>query len=366
MAQSAPTEVDVAIVGAGPAGACLALNLAALRRVVVIDRAAGPARRFGESLAPAARRLLDDMGLWRTFVAQEHMPCHGGTTHWGGPRPIDADGLRDPDGPGWQIDRALFDDWLRDVARARGAAILRPARLERVVRESAGWLLQAHHPDRVIEIRARILVDASGRNAALARQLGARRLHDDRLVCRWLLGKDNLAARRGLRFVAAEAEGWWYSASSPGDRRILAFHTDSDLDAAPAVADAAAFLRRARSIAPLASLLEDVEFVPDPGAPSFCAAHGTTLTPSIGEGWLAVGDAALGFDPLASQGVFQALYSGLDAAMSIDAALSGDARAIPGYRARLERIAATYRARLSAVYAQETRWTNQTFWGRRR
>jgi flavin-dependent dehydrogenase len=359
-------EVDVAIVGAGPAGACLALNLAALRRVVVIDRGAGPARRFGESLAPAARRLLGDMGLWDAFAAQGHAPCHGGTTYWGEPAPIDGDGLRDPDGPGWQLDRAMFDGWLRDVARARGAAILRPAKVERVAFEAAGWTLQVRHPDRTVAIRARILVDASGRTAALARRLGARRHVADRLACRWLLGRDRVATRRGLRFVAAEAEGWWYSAALPGDRRILAFHTDADLEAAASVADTAALLRRADSVPPLAELLADVGFAPDPGAPAFCAAHGTTLTPCIGEGWLAVGDAALGFDPLASQGMFQALYSGLDAAMSIDGALSGDVKAFPAYRARLERIAATYRARLKAVYAQEARWTTRPFWERRR
>ena len=47
-------EADVLVVGAGPAGAVFALNLAPRRLVMVVDRLEPAAVRIGESLAPAA------------------------------------------------------------------------------------------------------------------------------------------------------------------------------------------------------------------------------------------------------------------------------------------------------------------------
>jgi 2-polyprenyl-6-methoxyphenol hydroxylase-like FAD-dependent oxidoreductase len=99
-------EVEVLIIGAGPAGAVTALNLARSRRVAVVERKAEAILRIGESLVPAARRLLQDMGLLESFLSQGHEPWHGKRAVWGGPVPEETDFLRDPDGHGWHLDRA--------------------------------------------------------------------------------------------------------------------------------------------------------------------------------------------------------------------------------------------------------------------
>ncbi len=360
-------HVDVVVIGAGPAGAAFALNLARLRSVLVIDRRTDPGPRIGESLAPAARRLLTDMGLWDAFLAERHSPCHGSRTLWGGDRVVEADGLRDPDGPGWHLDRVRFESWLRYIARARGAAVISPARMEDLRRQDDGrWSFSVVAEERRQALATRLVVDATGREATVARSFGARRHTRDRLVCGWLTGREHPDRQSGLTHIEAEPDGWWYSAPLPGGRRVVAFHTDSDLPAARVASGGAeTLLPRLKGLRLIPGVLADGGFTPETDTAGYCAAHSTVLDPPTGDGWLAVGDAATGFDPLSSQGLLNALYTGLAGAEAADSLLAGDATAPARYRAGIASIEAAYRAHLDAWYGQERRWAKQPFWQRR-
>lgn len=351
-------DVDVLIVGGGPAGATAALNLAPLRSVAIVERNAAPSPRIGESLPAAARRLFRDMGLLESFLAEGHAPCYGQRSVWGDPRPQELDALRDPDGPGWHLDRMRFERWLRDAASSRGAELLAPATVERIERDGDVWRVDTS----TVTLRARIIIDAAGRSAPIARRLGAQLCVTDRLVCGWIYGDDTGSASRGLTYVEATEDGWWYTAPIPNARRILAFHTDADLPASRIARDRDALLAAAMSTASLAAALAG--FVADDTA-SFTAAHSTTLDPCARNGWLAAGDAALAFDPLSSQGLLNALFTGLAAAEAADSHLRGDVDALPRYRATIDGVATAYRRHLSAWYGLERRWPEAPFWRRR-
>lgn len=358
----APTA-DVLVLGAGPAGAIAALNLAPSHRVVLIDRRTAPPARIGESLPPAARALLSAMGLWDAFLTEDHAPCHGNRAAWGSPALTETDFLRDLDGSGWHLDRGRFEAWLRRVAVARGAALVCPATLRAVTRSPEGWRVALDGPRGVVELQARALIDASGRAARLARQLGARRVLDDHLVCGWVHVPDG-GRGAGFTHVIAEPDGWWYTAPLPGGRRVLAFHTDADL---PAVRDARApeaLRARAARVDALAALL------PATGddrvlAGGITAAHGATLIPPAGDGWAATGDAALAFDPLSSQGLLNCLFTGLAVAEAMSRSLDGARDALPGYVDTLAGIRDAYAAHVKRWYGEEQRWQARPFWRRR-
>lgn len=355
-------EVDVLILGGGPAGATAALNLAPLRRVMIVERHAEPSPRIGESLPGAARRLFRDMGLLESFVAEGHPPCYGQRSVWGDAHARELDSLRDPDGPGWHLDRARFESWLRAAAIARGADFVTPATVEDIRRDGDAWLVTISGV--IQKVRAAFVIDAAGRTAPLARRLGARTQMHDRLVCGFVYGRDAASAGRGLTYVEAVADGWWYSAPLAGRRRVLAFHTDSDLPSAHIPRDRDALIAHAREAQTLAGLLDGAGFSPDAGG-GFTAAHSATLAPFAGEAFLAAGDAALAFDPLSSQGLLNALFTGLAAAEACDSHLAGDAAALQRYGKTLAGIAAIYRRNLRAFYGTEGRWRTQPFWQRR-
>ena len=354
---------DVLILGAGPAGAIAALNLASTRQVIVVDRRVAPVVRIGESLPPAARRLLTDMGLWDDFLLQGHAACYGNRSLWSG---VDADHdfLRDPDGQGLHLDRAQFESWLQAHAVRRGAALLTSTTLDSVTTIKNGWQVTLDTENGDIEVQAKVLIDASGRAAAVDKQLGTRRRHHDPLVYLWLYGHDQHGAVDSRSQIEAVEHGWWYTASLPGQRRVLAFHTDSDLPVARALRRSAALLDAAQGTLEISAQLDAAGFVADAEIVT-TAAHSATLQPVAGGRWCAAGDAAISFDPLSSQGLFNAIYTGLAAALACDRRLRGEIIAFDDYSNDVRRVEQAYRRHLDFWYGQETRWPDSPFWQRR-
>jgi len=355
-------EVDALIVGAGPSGSVTALNLAPFHRVLMIDRQPAPWPRIGESLPGAARRLLVDMGLWEAFLGDDHAPCHVHRSLWGGSEPVERDALRDPDGFGWHLDRTRFETRLRDTATTRGVGLLAPARLLELGRDHAGWRVALDVDGRRLGVRTRSLIDATGRGCRLLRKIGQRWRAESRLVCTWVIST-KAALPRGVTQVEAEPEGWWYAAPIPGGGGVLAFHTDTDLPAARSTRTVDQLLARAKGLRMLGEFAAPERWAASNAG--FCAAHGGYLANPAGPSWIAVGDAAQSYDPLASRGLFNALYTGLAAAEAAGSALSGDARALSHYASELREVRAIYKDHLAAWYGLEQRWPDSTFWRRR-
>jgi len=346
---------DVLIAGGGPAGAVAAHVLArAGRLTMLVDDARPGRRRVGESLPGAARPLLRDLGLLGVLERGPHLQSAGNLSAWGSDELVATDFIRDPHGPGWHLDRARFDADLRAAAREAGAE-LRAARVRSAVPSAAGWSVELSG-GRVV---AAWLIDATGRRAAVARGQGARRRRDDRLValCAWASADD--ADTRTL--MEATADGWWYTALVPGGARVAALHVDADTAATLRGAPDAWPARLGRTTHVSARLSGSRWLSPVTGQ----EACGARLDRFTGPGWLAVGDAALSFDPLSSQGIFTALYTGMNGARAVDAALSGSADALDAYTADVERVRAAYLRHHHAYYRVERRWPHEPFWAKR-
>jgi 2-polyprenyl-6-methoxyphenol hydroxylase-like FAD-dependent oxidoreductase len=335
------------------------MALAPSHRVLLLDRRAEPGDRIGETLPGAARRLLETLGAWDRFAAAGHSPCHARRSVWGAPEPVELDGFSDPAGPGWRLDRRRFETDLRTEAAARGARLEAPARVEKAEREGEGWRLHLTGGGR---LKARMLVDAGGRASRLLRGQAGRRTGGDGLVCAWAhLPLEREPAE--ITYTESAPDGWWYSAPLPGGRRLLAFHTDRDLASAEALTPEALVVRALRSPT-LGAEMADCG-PPEPGPARICAANGARLGKSAGEGWIAVGDSALAFDPLSSQGLFNALYGGLTGGRAVAGALAGDESALPAYSARLDGIWRAYEHHRRLYYGEERRWAGAAFWARR-
>ncbi len=89
------------------------------------------------------------------------------------------------------------------------------------------------------------------------------------------------------------------------------------------------------------------------------------LEPAAGNAWIGVGDAAFAVDPIASTGLFNALYFGLAAAETADRMLGGDPAAAVDYATDLQRVSVAYTQNVASFYRLERRWAERPFWVRR-
>ncbi|HVE85711.1 MAG TPA: tryptophan 7-halogenase [Myxococcales bacterium] len=353
---------DAVIIGGGPAGAATAIALA--RRgltAAIVERDGAPRPRVGETLPPSARAPLEALGVWPRFAAAGHEPAAGNRSCWGSDAVQEAHFIRSPYGSGWHLDRPRFESMLLEAAEELGVVVVRGAQLDALSCDGLTWWARAGR-----WLKAAFAVDASGRNAFLARASGAERVSIDRLVGVALF----LGAKAGERdpegtftLIEAVEEGWWYSASLPGGRLVVTLMTDGDLAARATLRDLEGWRAAARRTGPTRRRLEAYSAPETP--PHVWSANTARLSSVVGPAWLAAGDAAVSVDPLSSQGISTALEAGLEAAQAIQAHLGGDPAALSRYAAAVTARYRDYLVERARYYGAEPRWPDSPFWRRR-
>lgn len=371
-------KADIVIIGGGVAGCTAAIALSGHYSVLLIDKLAVPVARIGECLPPATRRIFKRLGLpedWTQDGAGEvkALKSMGIQSYWGSDRVQIADHLRNPDGFGLHLDRQSFELYLRKTALERGVQALWPAKLHSAVYEQQRWHITAvddmavngrtaHH------IEAKLVIDASGRAAHFARKAGVARHTQDKLISSWAVLPD--VATNKLSTISATANGWWYSSVLPGNKRVLAFQTDADLVDRAALRTSAGFAALAQDNAQISALLDRTA-----GAIDYrgtVAANTSCLEQFAGTQWVALGDAAMSFDPLSSQG----MYNAMAGAMQLSELIHQTGLLADDDLHNLEVFNITYTNQMNSIwqqylrhkdlfYRQEQRWVGEEFWRRR-
>ena len=318
---------DVIVVGGGPAGCAFAVTAARCgHSVTLVDEGRRLRSWPGESLPAGGGELV--ASVFGAQVLDGHAKAYGTAAAWGSGELVSHASLAHWSGHGWHLDRAVFDAALRAVAASVGVTVVE-RRATTLEQGAADWL-----------------VDASGRAGAVVSRLGIPRIRVDDQVA--LVGI--VADRGGERVTTVEAvrEGWWYTTPLPDGRRVVALVTDADVVGSDRAAIWRASLAGTTHIDDLAGACTDVELSAYPADTAY-------REEIVGDGWLAVGDAAICFDPLSSQGLITGIVMGARAAAMLD---TGLAQWAVDYRAVLDEHIAVRREFMQA----ETRWPDAPFW----
>ena len=315
---------DVAVIGGGPGGSSAASFLTAGGlSVALFERERFPRFHVGESLMPATMLLLEQLGVRKDIEARGFQLKYGATF-------IDENGSEQtfyflPGQPwpnySYQVPRADFDLVLLEHARTRGVTIHQPAAVESVDFDRDGVTVTAAADGAQLEVRASMLVDATGRAGFIASRRGERRRIPN-LGKVALFGHYQGAARQagmeeGNIRIYVIKDGWFWWIPLAGDvtsvgtvchartvrewpGKMEELH-ESMIARCPAVAEQLAGATRVTPVHREANFAYD-------------------NTPVVGDRFVAVGDAIAFVDPIFSGGVFIALRTGQMAAEAILAA----------------------------------------------
>ena len=345
---------DVAILGGGFAGWAAAYGLAkAGARVAVVARDDPKQGFVGEHLPPEGLLALSRLGLPDLLEDAAHLTSPAVAMIWGPGGRAEKSYLMQPGGRAWNIDRQTLGAFIR--ARAESLSV--ESALVRTITisgEPGGWEIETTTG----VLRARWIVDATGRVALGAQHCGAEIRRDDGLIGMAVRGQ-SVQANASL-FIESMQMGWWYAAPLANGHTIAVALSDPDL--IPKAREA----RQAWWTAKLAEtqMIQGLLAEPEVGDLQIVPAWSQCASSSVGLGWIAIGDAAMAFDPLSSAGMTKALCDAADLAQDLTA-MDTDPAAIETIEAARQKRYAAYRAELARNYRAETRYAAAPFWNRR-
>ncbi len=357
---------DVAVLGGGPAGASAAI--AVLQKgysVLLIEKGPLDGIRYGETLVPKVREPLVKLGVWESFLSDNHLKSSGIQSSWGQAELYENNFIFNPYGNGWNLDRIKFDSMMLHASEKSGAKVMRGTSvIQNSDHSDGGWTVNVHSRESNQEYCARFMVDATGRAAVVAKQKGAKRQHSDRLmgVAAYFQTPKESSKHNGCTLIEPDENGWWYSAELPEEKTVAVFMTDADIYARSKKQSTGFWQDRLESST---FTKHRIKFSNRLSRLQPIAAHSALTFPAAGSNWLAVGDAAMSFDPLSSQGIYKGLNSGIEAAKTIDEVFSGNREALSAYSKSIETAFANYLQVRKTHYLKNQRWAGSAFWKRR-
>ena len=353
---------DVAIIGGGPAGSIAAALLArAGRRVIVFEREKFPRFHIGESLLPFSMKAFTRLGLHEKFLRAGFMKKFGGEIVGAcsetGTKFYFKDGYRSQTDHAYQVTRGDFDKVLLDHAAECGAEVHEQTSVDQVEFSKEDVELGVRSNGSSHSIRARYVIDASGRTSVLGRQFKIKKTYDHLQKLSIFAHYDDVWRAEGidgtLTVLIRAIDRWFWLIPIAADRTSVGVVLDSETFRKSKLS-AGEFLDQALAQQPIiAKRMTNARRVSQVYVEADFSYRSARLR---GDRWLLAGDAAGFIDPIFSSGVFLAVFSGELAADALNEVLDHSHKAkrlFPRYERAVNRAMDIYLRFVNAWYTKE-------------
>jgi flavin-dependent dehydrogenase len=352
-------DCDIAIIGAGPAGAVAAkfLHDAGLQ-VTVLEAQTFPRFVIGESLLPNCMNILERAGLLDA-VEQAGFQFKNGAVFERGPQYQSIDFRKNFEEGGWgttfQVQRARFDKILADQANKAGVDIRFGHKVTHADLQDGNCTLTFENDQgQTAQLRSGFVLDASGYGRVLPRMLGiARSDHSVERRALFTHMQDHISdpdydREKILITVHPDHHDIWYWLIPFSDGTASVGVIFPDQDPKWAGMEEQDIFDKLISDTRLGTLLAKAEPVRPLGAIAGYSAQSDQL---FGDGYALLGNSAGFLDPVFSSGVTIALQSAEMAARALIERHHGNAIDWQNeYATPLEQGVATFRSYVDAWY----------------
>jgi len=319
---------DIIIIGAGPAGSTTAALLAEKKyRVLLIERDKFPRFKIGESLMPGTYWTLQRLGVLEKmqkscFPQKYSVQFYSRTGKASSPFYFFENDPHESSTT-WQVLRSEFDQMLIENAQEKGAEVLQETAVHEILfdGDKAVGVRTKLPSGAVQDFSAKVIVDATGQSALLARQLKLKdtepKLKKASIYTHFAGAYRDPGIDEGATLVmhTENQDSWFWYIPLPDDRVSVGVVGsidyllqnrneeaqqifDSEIEKCPALKPR---LANAKQLFPVKTT-KDFSY---------------RASQMSGHGWVLVGDAFGFLDPIYSSGVFLALKSGELAADAI-------------------------------------------------
>ncbi len=358
---------DVVVMGGGPAGAtCACLLAEAGRRVLVVERREVGEFKIGESLMPATYSTFERLGVLER-LKRSHFPKKYSVQFYAKSGRASAPFYffeHDPEDSSqtWQVLRSEFDQMLLERAAECGAEVQYRTRVREVLFEderAVGVRLQLSNGE-YRNIVSRVVVDATGQRAFLARRLGIvdldPHLRHASIYTHFEGGHRDQGIDEGATLILQTSEGdsWFWYIPMPGHRVSVGVVGGVD------------YLVASRKGSPEETFFEEVEKCPEIKKRLVGSSQALEMAvlrdfsykarQMAGPGWLLLGDAYSFIDPVYSSGILLALKTGEMGADAVLDAFEHDdfsAERLSRYQPLLEKGMESIRSLVHSFYSKD-------------